>query len=66
MIYEPEFKPTCIWCNAEWSDENVNFENAYMSAGCETCGHGSEGSAQLVIKCHECKKVIYTKEGKLG
>lgn len=62
----PVFKPLCIWCSAPWSDQNIRFEDAYMSSGCDTCGYGSVGSATLVIICHECGREMYRKEGHLG
>ena len=65
MAENKEFKPLCIWCNAPWSDENISFEDAYMSGGCDTCGHGATGSAALVITCHSCKKEMYRKYGDL-
>lgn len=60
----PEFKPQCIWCGAAWSDANIELEDVYSSSGCETCGYGSDTSATITIRCHECKKVMYQKEGR--
>jgi len=57
------FKPKCVFCSAEWSDDNVSLEDTYASAGCDTCGHGSSVSGTITISCHVCKKVMYQKDG---
>lgn len=59
MSEEQKFAPKCIWCNAEWSEENVRLET-YISGGCPTCGQDAE--AKVTITCHECKRVMYEKE----
>ena len=55
---EPVFAPLCIWCGAEWSDENVSIY-AY-GGGCDTCGYGA--GAEVKISCHACGKLMYVKE----
>lgn len=55
-----EFKPICIWCNAPWSDENVEMEADVSDYGGMT-GCSIEG-IKLQIKCHSCKNVIYEKD----
>lgn len=57
---EPKFAPKCIWCNAPWSDENVNLEIEGASY-CETCG--DSGYPALTITCHACKRLMYEKSG---
>jgi len=59
-----EFKPTCPFCHAEWSDENIKIEDVYASSGCDTCGYGSEVTGTVKIHCHECKKLMYQKDFK--
>ena len=54
----PRFAPKCIWCNAEWSDENVNIYS--WSGSCDTCDYGS--GAELTITCHSCQREMYRKE----
>ena len=57
------FKPKCIWCSAEWSDDNVEIEAYGGGMGCETCGYGSEIEVTVSITSHVCDKEMYRKEG---
>ena len=63
MTEEPK-GPICVWCNAPWSDDNVRVFDGSYSAGCDTCGFGSEVEVTVEIKCHSCNKVVYKKEVK--
>lgn len=56
------FKPLCPYCRAEWSDDNVQAEDCYTSAGCDTCGYEARVFWRIVIRCHSCGKVMYVKE----
>ena len=57
-----EFKPQCIWCNADWSDENIKVEVDYLSGGCDTCGYGATAEGSVTLTCHKCGKDMYTKD----
>lgn len=55
-----KFKPKCIWCSADWSDDNV-YAYADVSSGCPTCGPEVD-SIMIKIICHDCGKSMYEKE----
>lgn len=52
-----EKKPLCPYCNAEWTDEMIEVEGQSIG-GCDSCASFDYG---IVIKCEQCKKVIYEK-----
>jgi len=34
-----------------------------ISSGCDSCGYGSSASVKIEIKCDNCKRIVYVKEG---
>lgn len=57
-----DFKIFCVYCNAPWdADMHLNIEE--YGAGCDTCGPES-ADVKLEIKCSNCKRMVYAKEGK--
>jgi len=57
---QPRFAPKCIWCSAEWSDENVKLET--VGAYCYE-SDSSPGNPSVQIVCHVCKRLMYEKTG---
>jgi len=55
-------KPICPYCRVEWNNKNVKIEDWDASEGCESCGYGRELKGTIIIKCHNCKKIIYRKD----
>ena len=53
--------PLCVFCNAPWTDDMIEVE-ASASAGCETCGSGSEPYGTITINCSSCKRLVYRKD----
>lgn len=62
METKGEFKIFCVYCNAPW-DAQMLVDIEDYGAGCETCGPESS-DVKLEIKCSNCKRVVYVKEGK--
>jgi len=58
----PGLKIQCIYCNAVW-DAGMLLEIEDGGSGCETCGPES-ADVKVEIKCSNCKRVVYVKEGK--
>ena len=59
---ETGFKIICPFCNAPYTAEmEIDLEDSMD--GCETCGPDPV-ELKIEINCSNCKKVIYTKEGK--
>ena len=56
-----DVKVICVFCNAEQSLD-VEASVFGISAGCDTCGHGTSADVAIVVKCESCGKVIYKKE----
>lgn len=52
----------CVFCNAPWSPD-MQITSWYASEGCNTCGFGSELTADIEIYCTNCKRLVYKKEG---
>ena len=52
-------KPKCPYCNALWTDDMIKLE-VNKGGGCDTCG---TPDTVLEIKCSNCQKLIYKKEG---
>ena len=51
----------CVYCDAPWT---VDMESRLISIseGCPTCDYGREIVVVMTIKCHNCKRVVYSKE----
>ena len=62
IMSEDKLKIICPFCNEEWTAE-METELLSMSEGCETCGHGAGATVRLEIKCSNCGRVVYVKEG---
>lgn len=50
----------CIYCNKPWSPQMDTDLTA--SAGCDTCGFGTEIAGEIIIRCGNCDRIIYRKE----
>ena len=62
---DKEFKIICPFCNKEYTaDMKTDLESSIE--GCETCGQWSEINGCIEIKCSNCKKVVYKKEGRFN
>lgn len=59
---EPVWAPLCIWCGAEWSDENIR---AYDLDAGDHCASGRfyPESVTVAIICHSCGRKMYEKTG---
>lgn len=57
-----ELKIVCVFCNAPWTAA-MEVESWIISDGCDTCGHGSETEYVVEIRCNNCSRVVYKKEG---
>lgn len=57
-----QFKILCPFCDAPYTAEML-IELEEYGEGCETCGPES-ADLSLEIKCSNCKKLVYKKEGK--
>lgn len=59
---EQKFEFKCIWCNAGWSDDNIQLLD--LDAGNHCASGRFYGECCVVsIVCHECKREVYRKEG---
>lgn len=59
---DEEIKILCPFCNVPYTaDMLIDLEDG--DSGCDTCGHGA-ASLKIEIKCSNCQKVVYVKEGK--
>ena len=62
MIEQTNFKILCPFCSAPYTAEMlIDLEEG--GSGCETCGPES-ADLKIEIRCSECKKIVYVKEGK--
>lgn len=59
---EQKFAPKCIWCSAEWSDDNIKVYDFDASDHCDS-GRFSPETVSVSIVCHSCKREMYRKEG---
>lgn len=59
---EPSFAPKCIWCSAEWSDDNIRVYDFDAADQCES-GRLDPESVTVSIVCHVCNREMYRKEG---
>lgn len=57
-----DFKILCPYCNAPYTAEML-LEVYESGGGCDTCGPDS-ADVLIDIKCSQCKKTVYKKEGK--
>ena len=57
-----EFKILCPFCDAPYTAKMI-VELEEYSEHCETCGPESP-NLSLEIKCENCKRTVYKKEGK--
>lgn len=57
-----EFKVLCPFCNAPYTAKML-VELEEYGEGCETCGPES-ADLSLEIKCSNCGRTVYKKEGK--
>ncbi len=62
MKEETNFKIVCPFCSEPY-DAEMMIDLEEHSGGCETCGPES-ADLKIEIKCSNCKKVVYVKEGK--
>ena len=62
MSEQPQFKPKCIWCSADWSDANVMAYNLDAGDHCSS-GRFYPETVTVAIVCHACGRKIYEKEG---
>lgn len=58
---EPDFKPSCVFCHALWSDENVKLSDIAYDNYESTGPCSFEATVSLV--CHACGREMYRKEG---
>lgn len=54
--------PICCFCSAPWSDENLHVWDVDSADQCES-GRFEPPTYSVSIKCHECKREMYRKEG---
>lgn len=59
---EKGFKILCPYCNSPYTAKMLVDLEEY-GAGCETCGPES-ADLSLEIRCTNCNKLVYKKEGK--
>lgn len=52
----------CPFCNTLW-DENMLIDLYGMEDGLDSCSYGASAYIDIEIKCHNCARVIYKKEG---
>ena len=52
----------CPYCNAVWTAQ-MEEDLHGISSGCDSCGYGSSASVKIEIKCDNCKRIVYVKEG---
>lgn len=60
MDDKQKFAPKCVWCNAEWSDENVKVYDFDAADECESGRFGPE-EVSVAIVCHACNRLMYSK-----
>ena len=57
-----EFKILCAFCGVPYdADMLIDFEEG--GSGCESCGPEAS-ELKIEIKCSNCDRVVYSKEGK--
>ena len=59
-----DWRPSCPFCHAPWTDKMIDVEAWGGGGGCSTCGFGGEPSYSIEINCSKCKRLIYKKEGR--
>ena len=52
----------CVWCGAEWSDENLKLYNLDAGDHCAS-GRFYPECCSVEIVCHKCNKLMYQKDG---
>jgi hypothetical protein len=55
-------KILCPYCDQAW-DAEMEGKLESISAGCDTCGFGAEASVRFEIRCSNCHRIVYVKEG---
>lgn len=56
------FRPKCVWCSADWSDDNIKVYDLDAGDHCDS-GRFYAESCTVSISCHKCGKEMYRKEG---
>jgi hypothetical protein len=52
----------CPWCNAPWSDDNMQLYDLDAGDQCDSGRFGPE-SVSIKITCHACHRLMYQKDG---